>query len=50
MTAAAIEMIETLLPAHMFVAAAVPAIACRESADVTAAQRRIQVKHKDRVW
>lgn len=38
---AAIETTEKILHVHMFVAVAVPAIACRESEDAMAAQMRI---------
>lgn len=38
---AAIEMTEKILHVHMFVAVAVPAIACRESENAMAAQMRM---------
>ena len=47
MKVVATEMIEILRPAHAFVVVEALAIVHRNSADATAVQMRIQVKHKD---
>lgn len=47
---AAIELVEMTPSAHMCVAAEVPAVACRGSADAAAGQRQIQARHTVPVW